>query len=258
MTEKMTYGVLPLYKSFVIQINVDDEVIQSLNKYLDVLQESKSRKSHAHTLVGQIRQQKESQQLLMDYNHEDCRKFKQIVLTAADVYRQQFFKLSPRKSSEERIPQIDDMWSVHSYEGDYNTMHTHGCKTLMGISSVLWTKVPKQITDLPIQGSLQNASGANDGFLGFVCGDGDVTDVERLKFSGYTPVKPEVGSLYVFPSWLQHLVWPFFGEGERRTVATNINMFQLEQLSPEDQERWKKHKTEQEKAAKFGQGSWGK
>jgi hypothetical protein len=35
-------------------------------------------------------------------------------------------------------------------------------------------------------------------------------------------------------------------------------MFQLEQLSPEDQERWKKHKAEQEKAAKFGQGSWGK
>ncbi len=230
MTEKMTYGVLPLYKSFVIQINVDDEVVQSLNRYLDNLQASKSRKSHAHTLVGQIRQRKESQQLLMDYNHEDCRKFKQIVLTAADVYRQQFFKMSPRKSSEERIPQIDDMWSVHSYEGDYNTMHTHGCKTLMGISSVLWTKVPKQITDLPIQGSLQNASGANDGFLGFVCGDGG----------------------------LQHLVWPFFGEGERRTVATNINMFQLEQLSPEDQERWKKHKAEQEKAAKFGQGSWGK
>ena len=257
MTEKMTYGVLPLYKSFVIQIKIDDEVVQSLNKYLDKLQASKSRKSYAHTLVGQIRQRRESQQLLMDHNHENCRSLKQIVLTAADVYRQQFLKMSPKKSNEERIPQIDDMWSVHSYEGDYNIMHTHGCKTLMGISSVLWTKVPKQISDTSktIYSSLNNASGANDGFLGFVCGDGDVTDAERLKFSGYTPVKPEVGNLYVFPNWLQHLVWPFFGEGERRTVATNINMFPLGQLSPEDQERWKKHKEAQQK--QFGQDGWG-
>ena len=56
MTEKMTYGILPLYKSFVVKIEVDDEVVKSLNKYLDNLQASKSRKSHAHTLVGQIRQ----------------------------------------------------------------------------------------------------------------------------------------------------------------------------------------------------------
>ena len=257
MTEKMTYGVLPLYKTFILQVKVDEKTVNLLNRYLDDLQFNKKRKSHAHTLVGQINQRKESQQLLMDENHPDCMKFKQIVLTASDQYRQQYFKMSPRKLKGERIPQIDEMWSVHSYAGDYNTMHTHGCKTLMGISSVLWTKVPKQITDLPIQGSLQNASGANDGFIGFVCGDGDVTDIERLKFSGYTPVKPEVGTMYVFPNWLQHLVWPFFGEGERRTVATNINMFQLEQLSPEDQERYKQFKQKQEKATEFGQAGWG-
>ena len=32
MTEKMTYGILPLYKSFVVKIEVDDEVVKSLNK----------------------------------------------------------------------------------------------------------------------------------------------------------------------------------------------------------------------------------
>ena len=54
MTEKMTYGVLPLYKSFVIQINVDDEVVQSLNKYLDVLQESKSRRNYSWIIITKI------------------------------------------------------------------------------------------------------------------------------------------------------------------------------------------------------------
>jgi len=251
MSDKITYGVIPLYKTFIMQIKIGEDVIISLNKYLDSLKKSKERKSHAHTLVGQIRQHNESQQLLMDHSHPDCDKFKNICLTIACEYVKKFFEMTVRQLPEERVPQIDEMWSVHSFEGDYNTIHTHGCKTLMGISSVLWTEVPKQISDLSAQGSLKNASGANDGFLGFVVGDGDVHDVERLKFSGYTPVKPEVGVMYIFPSWVQHVVWPFFGEGERRSVATNINMFPLAQLSPEDQARYKKH------IKKFGQGTWG-
>ena len=251
MTNKITYGILPLYKTFIMQTRIGEDNVALLNKYLDNLMVSKKRKSHAHTLVGQIRQHNESQQLLMDYQHPDCMVFKNICLTVAFEYVKKFFTMSVRQQTEERIPQIDDMWSVHSFEGDYNTIHTHGCKTLMGLSMVAWTKVPKQITDLPTQGSLKNASGANDGFLGFVVGDGDVHDAERLKFSGYTPVKPEVGVMYIFPSWVQHVVWPFFGDGERRSVATNVNMFSFSGLSPEDQARYKEHKQ------KFGQDAWG-
>tara|TARA_R100001594_G_scaffold7561_4_gene20367 strand:+ start:3932 stop:4693 length:762 start_codon:yes stop_codon:yes gene_type:complete len=249
--DKMTYGIIPLYKTFIMQVAVGPDVIESLNTYLDSLQKSKERKSHAYTLVGQIRRGKGSQQLLMNENHTDCMKFKNICLTAAYEYMRKFYEMTIRKPNTERVPQIDEMWSVHSYEGDYNTIHTHGCKTLMGISMVLWTKVPEQISKLSNAGDLRNASGAHDGFLGFLVGDGDVHDTERLRFSGYTPIKPEVGKLYVFPSWTQHVVWPFFGEGERRTVAANVNMFRLEQLSPEDQARYKEHKQ------KFGQGAWG-
>jgi len=249
---KITYGILPLYKTFIMQTRINNNIIVLLNEYLDDLVKNKQRKSHAHTLVGQIRQREESQQLLMDHNHSDCMIFKNICLTVSFEYMKKFHEMSFRQQVEERVPQIDDMWSVHSFEGDYNTIHTHGCNTLMGLSMVAWTKVPKQISDLPAQGSLKNASGANDGFLGFVVGDGDVHDAERLKFSGYTPVKPEVGVMYVFPSWVQHVVWPFFGDGERRSIATNVNMFPFSHLSPEDQARYTEHKKQ------FGQGAWGK
>ena len=252
MTDKITYGILPLYKTFIMQTRIGDENVVLLNKYLDSLMTSKKRKSHAHTLVGQIRRRKESQQLLMDYQHPDCMVFKNICLTVSYEYMKKFYEMTVRQPTEDRVPQIDEMWSVHSFEGDYNTIHTHGCKTLMGLSIVAWTKVPQQIADLPAQGSLKNASGANDGFLGFVVGDGDVHDAERLKFSGYTPVKPEAGVMYVFPSWVQHVVWPFFGEGERRCIATNVNMFPFSGLSPEDQARYTEHKK------KFGQDAWGK
>jgi hypothetical protein len=40
---------------------------------------------------------------------------------------------------------------------------------------------------------------------------------------------PQPGKLLLFPSWMQHTVYPFFGEGERRTVAGNLSCFDLTQ-----------------------------
>jgi len=37
-------------------------------------------------------------------------------------------------------------------------------------------------------------------------------------------VKPKKGLCLLFPSWLQHCVMPFFGEGERRTMSANFNI----------------------------------
>jgi hypothetical protein len=40
-------------------------------------------------------------------------------------------------------------------------------------------------------------------------------------------MKPEVGKFFMFPSWLQHMVYPFQGDGERRTVAANLNVWRI-------------------------------
>jgi hypothetical protein len=32
----------------------------------------------------------------------------------------------------------------------------------------------------------------------------------------------------MFPCWLQHMVYPFEGEGERRTVAANLNVWPVD------------------------------
>ena len=34
---------------------------------------------------------------------------------------------------------------------------------------------------------------------------------------------PEEGKMLIFPHWLFHLVTPFFGEGERRTLSANFS-----------------------------------
>ena len=126
---------------------------------------------------------------------------------------------------------IDETWSVHSYDGDYNPIHDHGTKTVMGISTTAWTKVPEQIgakaeANTPTY-SLYNESGHSDGCITFQYGMNSVLDTERLRPAQSFVMTPEVGKLLVFPSWLQHMVYPFKGKGERRTIASNLNCWDI-------------------------------
>ena len=81
----------------------------------------------------------------------------------------------------DRAVEIDELWSVHSFEGDYNPIHDHGTKTLMGISTTCWTKVPKEISDGNTREAynLYNASGDSDGCLAFNYGRNSMQEERR-------------------------------------------------------------------------------
>ena len=36
-------------------------------------------------------------------------------------------------------------------------------------------------------------------------------------------IKPEAGAMVLFPGWLYHFVNPYFGEGERISIAFNVS-----------------------------------
>jgi len=202
-------------------------MVSGLNTYLDELMEQEDRTSHAGTLVGQIGH---GQQLTMDHNDPRLNDFCQMSGILATEYLKNFG--STGNNIGERHIDIDELWSVHSYERDYNPIHDHGTKTIMGISCTSWTKVPEQILDQPTAGSpeysLYNASGDSDGCLAFNYGINSLLDVERLRPPQSFVIKPEVGKYLMFPSWLQHMVYPFEGDGERRTVAANLNVWKVE------------------------------
>ena len=204
-----------------------DAMVSGLNTYLDELMEQEDRTSHAGTLVGQIGH---GQQLTMNHNDPRLNDFCQMSGILATEYLKNFGNTG--NNIGERQVGIDELWSVHSYERDYNPIHDHGTKTIMGISCTSWTKVPEQILDQPTAGSpeysLYNASGNSDGCLAFNYGINSLLDVERLRPPQSFVIKPEVGKYLMFPSWLQHMVYPFEGEGERRTVAANLNVWKVE------------------------------
>ena len=208
----------------LLEAQMPDEMVSGLNHYLDDLLEQEDRHSHAGTLVGQIGH---GEQLTMDHHDSRLEDFVRMSGTLAVEYLKGF--ASTGNPINHRHVEVDELWSVHSYAGDYNPIHDHGTKTIMGLSCTSWTKVPQQILDQPTAGSpeynLYNASGDADGCLAFQYGLNSVIDVERLRPPQSFVIKPEIGKFLMFPSWLQHMVYPFEGEGERRTVAANFNVW---------------------------------
>ena len=107
----------------------------------------------------------------------------------------------------------------------------------MGISTTAWTKVPPQIGNVNANSptySLYNESGHSDGCIAFQYGQVSVIDAERLKPAQSFVMTPEVGKLLIFPSWLQHMVYPFKGKGERRTIASNLNCWDVQTTTPKE------------------------
>ena len=214
---------------FVLETRMPEAMVDDLNSYLDDLRESEDKESLAGTLVGQIAH---GEQLNMDPEHEKVRSYSKFVTSRGAQYINHFMQNTGNNLGKNRQVAVDETWSVHSYEGDYNPIHDHGTQTVMGISCTTWTKVPPQITQGPRPGSqdygLYNASGESDGCLCFNYGQSSSWDKERLRPTQNIVVRPQVGRLYMFPQWMQHMVYPFKGEGERRTVAANLNCFRQE------------------------------
>ena len=224
----------------MMECQLPEKIINDLNKFLDVYKKDKNRKSLAHTLVGQIHQ---GEQLLMDHTDEKLKDYYEFITSMGVTYLQAFGDTTGHYFKN-KIVDIDELWSVHSYEGDYNPIHDHGTKTITGISTTTWTKVPKQIgslgeSSLAGEGtySLYQSSGACDGFLAFTYGRNEIMNTQKLRPPQSITLQPIVGRQLIFPSWMQHMVYPFFGKGERRTVAANLNVWDAQPSEGEKNEK---------------------
>tara|TARA_R100001163_G_scaffold24970_1_gene20595 strand:- start:307 stop:1029 length:723 start_codon:yes stop_codon:yes gene_type:complete len=221
MTNEIEYELQVLPAALMMQHILDDDTVLRLNNYLDVLRNDTSRTSAGPDLVGQIHQ---GEQIIMDYQSPILKPFVSIVESLGLAYLRHFVEQTKTPLVSKKID-VDKLWSVHSFAGDYNPIHDHLTTSPMGISFTCWTKVPPQIGELDDDTniSLYDSSGAIDGFINFTYGLNQSKDPERLRPPQQVMIKPAVGKLLLFPSWMQHCVYPFKGEGERRTVAGNLN-----------------------------------
>ena len=99
---------------------------------------------------------------------------------------------------------LKSSWAVCQFESDYNPIHWHDGH----LSGVMYTKMPK---DLGSSYKDQNKNGK----IAFIHGS------TQLLVSSVYDIKPEVGDLFIFPSYMMHTVYPFFSDEERRSFSFN-------------------------------------
>jgi len=216
----MKISMRPKIAVNLMRVEFPLNVIDELNEHVDAT----DLKDASGGLVGQINRNRSSAQLTLPHEGDAVgEQFSTVLCRIGEEYMKHTIG-----AEIECDVDTQTMWTIHSYEGDYNPVHDHGTRTSMGLSCILYLKVPPQIEALDnpsedFQG-LNNASGAVDGFTYLCWGTNGMRDINMLRPITEEYIKPEVGTLIMFPSWLRHGVMPFFGEGERRTFSANLNV----------------------------------
>ena len=218
---------VPAYKLLAVQF--PDAFVDDINNHIDNVI-IPSNVSHESQLVGQINQNEKSAQWTFPLDDKMGKDFKTVIDRCETSLLTD--KIGYSRGS---IAEAFEAWSVHSYAGDYNPLHAHGCHTPAGLSMIMYLKVPKCIEEKPEFPTLHNAAGGIDGFTGLITSTNTINDVYRLKLDAQEYIKPKKGFMMIFPNWLQHCVMPFFGDGERRTMSANFNI----RDSKETQEQFK-------------------
>ena len=240
----LKFAIRPIKAFSIGRIEFPMEIIDEVNDHIDNVIIPKS-DSFADGLVGQLKNNNKSAQLNFPLNDEVGQQLKTVFEQVGKTYLKQGY---------DRDADTDcfQCWSNHAYAGDYNPYHDHGVQTMAGLSGFLWLKNPECIEKLdPVPAGLNNASGSVDGFTQLIWGTNTRKDIMSLHGQQEDFVKPEVGVMLIFPNWLKHQVMPFFGEGERRSLAMNWNVTdteaQLRQfMSDREEEKYDAYLAEQE------------
>ena len=115
--------------------------------------------------------------------------------------------------------QFNSCWINDQNEGEFNPVHAHHCAQRAGISSVLFLKVPDSISQA--QQDYNQKEPPKAGRLEFI-------GSARHSFGrNQHLVHPNVGDLYIFPHELPHCVYPFKGEGVRRSLSFNVELEEI-------------------------------
>ena len=241
----LKFAIRPIKNFSIGRIEFPMDIINEVNEHIDNEIIPKS-DSFANGLVGQLKNDEKSAQLDFPFDTEVGKQLETVFNQIGSTYLKNGYD---RDSKAECF----QCWTNHAYAGDFNPYHDHGCQTMAGLSGFLWLKVPEAIESLREQPeTLSNASGAVDGFTHLIWGTHSRKDTLQLRGQTEDYVKPIVGTMLVFPNWLKHQVLPFFGEGERRSIAMNWNVQDSEQevmkhLSERERLKYEAMKAEKEK-----------
>ena len=185
---------------------VPEIIINQLNDGFDSMSE---KEDHSHRLVGHVAEE-------TTLNIEMFPMFGAYMSKQLNTFFSEYNNewhttrgLEPKPYAEQ-VMCVTTSWFVRSFDCDYNPSHIHdGCD----YSCILYTKIPPTISDKNTRNPEKTTT---EGYIDFLYGgDGFMCHSSLTR-------QPKVGDLYIFPSHLRHTAYPFYGEGERRSISMNM------------------------------------
>ena len=206
----------------ILERQVPQKFIDIVNRVGDEVlsDETKSREwDFSENLVGKVRKEvqipivdKAEKKYCLDYMKESCLLFLLEMLKKNRTY--EWNKLTGVGTSQNLYPSPENIhlansWIVSQYKGEYNPWHKHSGN----FSAVMYLKIPEGMNNFMEKEYEDHYP--SSGLIQFMYGESQDFRSDTLT------CLPEVGKMYLFPSWLKHSVYPFYCEGERRSLSFN-------------------------------------
>ena len=200
------------WSTFVMETVLPPPVLEAMIEISNTVAADPERLNFGHKLEGQIEDEfiippeLLKQRGVISFLLDMCRKY----ITYATIQSNPHDSELILNQEQGWLPKIISMWMVSQKDNEYNPVHVHtGCS----LSAIMYLKIPEYLP------SRKSQHPYYDGSIAF---SNNTSNNEWSK--SQLQMQPYVGQLFIFPSTLQHQVYPFRtadGKGERRSVSFN-------------------------------------
>ena len=199
MTANIDIKIFKPFGPSVAKIEIPEQMLKDLNKYVDeiIKDEDKSKiLDHGKTLAGNVKQE-----FILEPDFIKSSGFGSFLSTAT----RKWIEISQNQKITKFS--IKSSWIVRQFENEYNPVHYHSGH----LSGVGYLKLPNDFGKLFQSSKIKNLNGN----IALIHG-GKMFNSESV-----FEIKPKVGDFYLFPNYLMHTVYPFYGKDERRSISFN-------------------------------------
>ena len=205
-----------MYESFapfgplIYRADIRGEFNDFLLKHLDSIRDAKDARD---MLLGNIEQQRYApypQEEFTSYVNEHLlnylkERYQRQLLINRNIFHNDSEVLNP-EDHQIRYHMGEGPWVNFSQKGEFNPMHNHG-----GIfSAVVFIDIPDEL----------EKERETNSFMSKTSGCLDLVNETQ-----HIIIRPRTGTLYLFPAYLWHLVYPYHSDVER--VSMSFNIFDL-------------------------------
>ena len=210
------------FSATILERQIPDRFIEIVNKVGDEVLSDDTTSAEwdfSENLVGKVSKEvqipltdKEERKYTLDFMKESCLLYLQRMIEKNRSY--EWNKMTGIGTPVNLYPSIENIhlaqcWMVSQYKNEYNPWHKHSGN----FSAAMYLKIPEGMNDF--MDREYNDHYPASGLIQFMYGEAQDFRSDTLM------CKPEVGKMFLFPSWLRHSVYPFYCEGERRSLSFN-------------------------------------